>query len=69
MTDVLKTLLEKEKEEGKAAGKLSPYVIVDDKDLRQVAERIATYHEEIATVQTTFKVINMPERHKKGVHV
>ena len=43
------------------------YNIVDDKDLKQAAEKIGTYHQDLVTLQVTPKVIRIPKSHKKGV--
>jgi integrase len=43
------------------------YNIVDDKDLKQAAEKIGAYHNGLVTPVVTPKVIGMPKEHKKGV--
>jgi integrase len=43
------------------------YNIVDDKDLRQAAEKIGAYHQELVTPQVTPKVLSLAQGHKKGV--
>jgi len=43
------------------------YNIVDDKDLRQAAAKIATYHQDLVTPQVTPRVFTLPKTHKKGV--
>jgi len=43
------------------------YNIVDDKDLKQAAEKIGSYYQELVTPQVTPKVISMPQGNKKGV--
>jgi hypothetical protein len=43
------------------------YNIVDDKDLRQAAQKIGTYHQDLVTPLVTHKVIRMSKAHKKGV--
>jgi len=43
------------------------YNIVDDKDLKQAAEKIGTYHQGLVTPLVTPKVLSMSSDHKKGV--
>jgi integrase len=43
------------------------YNIVDDKDLRQAAEKIGAYHQGLVTPQVTMKVFDLQKAHKKGV--
>jgi integrase len=43
------------------------YNIVDDKDLRQAAKKIESYHDGLVTLQVTQKVFSLPKAHKKGV--
>ncbi|MGA1864356.1 MAG: tyrosine-type recombinase/integrase [bacterium] len=42
------------------------YNIVDTKDLVLAAKRIEAYHEKSVTLPVTPKIVNMPERNKKG---
>lgn len=42
------------------------YNIVDDKDLRQAAAKIAAYHEKSVTLPVTPKILNLPERSKSN---
>jgi hypothetical protein len=41
------------------------YNIVDDKDLRQAAAKIGTYHDGLVTPQVTMKVFDLSKAHKK----
>ena len=43
------------------------YNIVDDKDLRQAAEKIGTYHNDLVTPVVTQGVISISQGHKKRV--
>jgi integrase len=43
------------------------YNIVDDKDLKQAAERIGAYHPELVTPLVTPRVFSMPKAHKERV--
>ncbi len=43
------------------------YNIVDDKDLKQAAQKIGSYHQELVTPLVTPKVISMSQDIKKGV--
>ena len=43
------------------------YNIVDDKDLKQAAQKIETYHNGLVTPVVTPKVISMSQGHKKRV--
>jgi integrase len=43
------------------------YNIVDDKDLRQAAEKIGTYHQKLVTPIVTPRVISIPQKHKQEV--
>jgi integrase len=43
------------------------YNIVDDKDLKQAAEKIGAYHPELVTPMVTPRVLSMSKGHKKGV--
>jgi pSer/pThr/pTyr-binding forkhead associated (FHA) protein len=42
------------------------YNIVDDKDLRQAAQKIGAYHQELLTPQVTPKVVNLQEARKES---
>ena len=43
------------------------YNIVDNKDLRQAAQKIGSSHDELVTLQVTQKVVSMSKGRKKGV--
>jgi len=43
------------------------YNIVDDRDLRQAAQRIESYHADLVTPVVTPRVISMSHGHKKEV--
>ena len=45
------------------------YNIVDDKDLKQAAEKIGAYHQELVTPLVTPRVLSLPKAHKKEVEV